>query len=306
VGNLKIVFTFPGQGAQIPGMLQDVPHYVQKAESIIGASILDDEKAFQSTIWIQLALFLKGVAVAERLIEKRIYPQFVAGHSIGAFAAAVIAGVLTFEDALKIVWHRAKRMDEAYPEGYGMGAICGLTEREVKKAVDLAFNVQFPVHLSNINAEQQIAVSGSWQGIEKAFQFAQQFGARKTTILQVPIPSHSPLMAELSKELLVLISKVTLNNANIPYLANRTGRMLRDKNKISEDLALNVAYPVRWNDMTEVCVESGADCFIEMPPGHVLSNLVKQAHETTRQIVVDEVGLEATQYLIKKWKEQDK
>ena len=302
---MKIVFTFPGQGAQIPGMLQDVPHYVQKAERIIGASILDDEKAFQSTIWIQLALFLKGVAVAERLIEKNVCPQFVAGHSIGAFAAAVISGVLTFEDALKMVWHRAKRMDEAYPEGYGMGVICGLTEREVKKAVDLAYHVQFPVHLSNINAEQQIAVSGSWQGIEKAFQFAKQFGAQKTTILQVPIPSHSPLMAELSKELLVLISKVTLNNANIPYLANRTGRMLSDKNKISEDLALNVAFPVRWNDMTEVCVESGADCFIEMPPGHVLSNLVKQAHETTRQIVVDEVGLEATQYLIKKWKEQD-
>ncbi|MED4226500.1 malonate decarboxylase subunit epsilon [Neobacillus cucumis] len=300
---MKIVFTFPGQGAQIPGMLQDVPDYVHKAERIIGASILDDEKAFQSTIWIQLALFLKGVAVAERLIEKDVYPQFVAGHSIGAFAAAVISGVLSFEDALKMVWHRAKRMVEAYPEGYGMGVICGLTETEVKKAVDLAYHEQLPVYLSNLNAEQQIAVSGSWQGIEKAFQIAQKLGAQKTTILQVPIPSHSPLMSDLSEELLDLMSKVTLKDANIPYLANRTGRVLRDKNKIAEDLALNVAFPVRWNDMTEVCVESGADCFIEIPPGHVLSKLVKQAHETTRQIVVDEVGLEATQYLIKKWKE---
>lgn len=299
---MKIVFTFPGQGSQIPGMLQDVPDYVKKTSNILGTPLRDDEEAFRSTVWVQLALFVKGVAVAEKLIEQQVYPQFLAGHSIGAFAAAVISGVISFEDALQIVWYRAKRMEEAYPRGYGIGVIIGLTEREVKKAVDLSHTKAFPVYPSNINAEQQIAVSGSLQGIEVAFKNAQQLGATKTTILKVPIPSHSPLMLDISQSLVQLVRTFTLHDANIPYLANHTGRILRDKEKIAEDLALNVAYPVRWNDMTAVCVESGADCFIEMPPGHVLSSLVKQAHEITRQIVVDEVGLEATQYLIKKWK----
>jgi malonate decarboxylase epsilon subunit len=301
---MKIVFTFPGQGAQIPGMLHDMPEYVNRVKDSIGITLRDDEEAIKSTFWVQLALFVKGVSAARDLMERGIYPQFVAGHSIGAFAAAVIAGVLSFDDAVKLVYHRAKRTEEAYPEGYGMGVISGLTEREVKRAVELSHSEVSPVYLSNINAEQQIAVSGSLAGIHTAFKHAQQLGARKTTMLKVAIPSHCPLMAEVSQELLDLAATFTVNNPKIPYLANRTGRILRQKDKIAEDLALNVAYPVRWHDMAEICVESGGDTFIEMPPGNVLTNLVKQAHGSTRQIAVTEVGLEATHYLIKKWKEQ--
>lgn len=301
---MKIVFTFPGQGAQIPGMLHDMPEYVNRVKDSIGITLRDDEEAFKSTFWVQLALFVKGVSAARDLMERGIYPQFVAGHSIGAFAAAVIAGVLSFDDAVKLVYHRAKRTEEAYPEGYGMGVISGLTEREVKRSVELSHSEVSPVYLSNVNAEQQIAVSGSLAGIHTAFKHAQQLGARKTTMLNVAIPSHCPLMAEVSQELLDLAATFTVNNPKIPYLANRTGRILRQKDKIAEDLALNVAYPVRWHDMAEICVESGGDTFIEMPPGNVLTNLVKQAHRATRQIAVSEVGLEATDYLIKKWKEQ--
>ena len=302
--SMKIVFTFPGQGAQVPGMLSDVPDYVNQVKESIGITLRDDKEAFQSTFWVQLALFVKGVAAARELMEKGITPQFVAGHSIGAFAAAVIAGVLTFDDAIKLVYQRAKRTEEAYPEGYGMGVISGLTEREVKKAVELSHTQASPVFLSNLNSELQIAVSGTLKGIHTAFKHAQDLGARKTTVLKVAIPSHCPLMADVSRELLELVGTFTLNNPKIPYLANHTGRVIRQKDKIAEDLALNVAYPVRWHDMAEICVESGADTFVEMPPGNVLTNLVKQAHGTTRQIAVDEVGLEATCYLINKWKEQ--
>lgn len=302
--SMKIVFTFPGQGAQTPGMLSDVQDYVNQVKENIGITLRDDKDAFQSTFWVQLALFVKGVAAARELMKQGIQPQFVAGHSIGAFAAAVIAGVLTFDDAIKLVYQRAKLTEEAYPDGYGMGVISGLTEREVKKVVELSHTEALPVYLSNINAEQQIAVSGSVEGIHTAFQHAQKLGARKTTMLKVAIPSHCPLMADVSQELLKLVGTFTLNNPKIPYLANHTGRILRQKNKIAEDLALNVAYPVRWHDMAEICVESGADTFVEMPPGNVLTNLVKQAHGTTRQITVGEVGLEAARYLLNKWKEQ--
>ncbi|MEK3686014.1 ACP S-malonyltransferase [Paenibacillus sp. FSL R10-2736] len=296
---------FPGQGSQVPGMLEDIPEYVKKATNVLGIEIRDDAEALNSTVWIQTALFVKEIAAANGLIEAGITPQFVAGHSIGAFPAAVIAGVLPFEDALRIVWQRAKLMETAYTRGYGMGVIIGLTKNEVQQAVDLAHSVEAPVYLSNMNAEQQIAVSGSLEGIEFAFQHAKQLGAAKTMLLKVPIPSHSPLMLSISQELLKLVSKVSLQDAKIPYLSNHTGRMIRAKEKIAEDLALNVAHPVRWMDMASICVEAGADCFVEMPPGNTLSRLVKQAHPGTRQIAVDEVGPEAAQYLIRKWKGQE-
>jgi malonate decarboxylase epsilon subunit len=286
-------------------MLQDVPEYLKKATSIIGTELRDDEEAMGSTVWIQMALFVKETAIAYRLIEQGIRPQFVAGHSIGAFPAAVIAGVLSFEDALRIVWLRARLMEEAFPEGYGMGVIIGLTQAEVQQAVLLSHSEATPVYLSNINAEQQIVVSGSLVGLNKAFMHVKELGTAKTALLKVPIPSHSPLMSEVANKLLLKIHTFSLRDAQIPYLVNHTGRKTKAKEKIAEDLALNVAYPVRWMDMAAVCVESGADCFIEMPPGHTLSRLVKQAHKHTRQMAVDEIGLEAIQYLIRKWKEQE-
>ncbi|WP_335338607.1 ACP S-malonyltransferase [Paenibacillus sp. IHB B 3084] len=278
---------------------------MKKATSIIETELRDDEEAMGSTVWIQIALFVKETAIAYRLIEQGIRPQFVAGHSIGAFPAAVIAGVLSFEDALRIVWLRARLMEEAFPEGYGMGAIIGLTKTEVQQVVDLSHSEATPVYLSNMNAEQQIVVSGSLEGINKAFMHVKEFGAAKTVLLKVPIPSHSPLMSEVAKKLLEQIHTFPLQDAQIPYLVNHTGRKTTAREKIAKDLALNVAYPVLWMDMAAVCVESGADCFIEMPPGQTLSVLVKQAHKDTRQIAVGEIGLEATQYLIRKWKEQE-
>ncbi|WP_246772807.1 ACP S-malonyltransferase [Paenibacillus polymyxa] len=278
---------------------------MKKATSIIGNELRDDEKAMGSTVWIQTALFVKETAIAYRLIEQGIRPQFVAGHSIGAFPAAVIAGVLSFEDALRIVWLRARLMEEAFPEGYGMGVIMGLTKAEVQQAVLLSHSEATPVYLSNINAEQQIVVSGSLVGLNKAFMHVKELGSAKTALLKVPIPSHSPLMSEVANKLLLKIHTFSLRDAQIPYLVNHTGRKTKAKEKIAEDLALNVANPVQWMDMAAVCVESGADCFIEMPPGHTLSRLVKQAHKSTRQMAVDEIGLEATQYLIRKWKEQE-
>ncbi|MBP1177900.1 acyltransferase domain-containing protein [Paenibacillus sp. FSL H7-0703] len=278
---------------------------MKKATSIIGNELRDDEKAMGSTVWIQTALFVKETAIAYRLIEQGIRPQFVAGHSIGAFPAAVIAGVLSFEDALRIVWLRARLMEEAFPEGYGMGVIMGLTKAEVQQAVLLSHSEATPVYLSNINSEQQIVVSGSLVGLNKAFMQVKELGSAKTALLKVPIPSHSPLMSEVANKLLLKIHTFSLRDAQIPYLVNHTGRKTKAKEKIAEDLALNVANPVQWMDMAAVCVESGADCFIEMPPGHTLSRLVKQAHKSTRQMAVDEIGLEATQYLIRKWKEQE-
>ncbi|WP_019913761.1 ACP S-malonyltransferase [Paenibacillus sp. HW567] len=302
---LKIVFMFPGQGSQTPGMLQDVPELVKKATSILQTEMHDDEEALKSTVWIQMALFLKELTVAQQLMERGITPQFVAGHSIGAYPAAVISGVLSFEDALKIVWQRANLMETAYNKGYGMGVVIGLTKNEVQRAIDRAHREEAPVYLSNINAEQQIAVSGSLEGIQLAFRFATEMGAAKTRLLKVPIPSHSPLMSGISRELSEIISKVPLRNALIPYLSNHRGRILRDKDKIAEDLALNVAYPVRWNDMAGVCVEAGADCFVEMPPGKTLTHLVQQSHPEIRRISVCEVGVEAALYLIQKWKGQE-
>lgn len=298
------MFTFPGQGSQTPNMLQDIPAYVERAAEVIGVMPRDDELALTSTLWTQVALFLKGTAVADEFMKQGVIPYFVAGHSIGAYSAAVTAGVISFEDALRMVWGRAQWMDRAYPAGYGMGIIMGLTKEEVERIVVHAHSDESPVYRSNVNGELQVALSGTVEGISRAFELAKQRGASKTIHLKVPVPSHSPLMVGLTSELSGMLERIPLQDAKMTYLLNHTGRPTRSRQKIAEDLVINAVYPVCWHDMTTVSVESGADCFIEMPPGHTLTGLLKQAHPCLRGIAFDETGMEGALYLIRKWEAQ--
>lgn len=306
IKTLKTVFTFPGQGSQFPTMLQDELSNLQRASEILGEPIKDDEKSLESTKWIQLCLFVKEVAVARRLLEKGVIPEFVVGHSIGAFSAAVISGVLSFEQGLLLVKNRSELMENAYPRDFGMGVILGLNENEVKKAVHEEFSETNPVYMSNINAELQIAVSGSWQGIENVFKKVGKIAGVKTTRLKVPTPSHSPLMSDVSERLVEILKTFSLGKPEIPYFSNHTGRLLRSDEEIEKDLALNVMYPVRFADMIRGCTERDADCFIEMPPGNVLTKLVKQSYPEAHHISVGDVGEEAVKYLINKWEVEEK
>ena len=131
---MSVLFTFPGQGAQKPGMLHTLPTHAETARTLAEATralgrdvlALDDAGALRSTVAVQLSLLVAGVAMARVLAAHGAAPQLVAGLSIGAWPAAVVAGVLEFADAVRLVELRARLMEDAYPAGYGMTAIGGL------------------------------------------------------------------------------------------------------------------------------------------------------------------------------------
>ncbi len=153
---MKILFTFPGQGTQHPGMLQNLPgNEMELAHDVLGdeAATLDTPQALQHTRAVQLALLIAGVAWARELERRSVSPDIVSGLSIGAYPAAVVAGALDFTDALKLVALRGDVMEQAYPHGYGLTAIMGLTLGQVETMIEGT-----GTYIANLNAETQIVI----------------------------------------------------------------------------------------------------------------------------------------------------
>ena len=285
---MSVALLFPGQGSQEPGMLRDLPqhpeveHTLGQASSTLGGDFhnLDDEDRLRSTEAAQLGLLVCGVASARLLLadagpEARV--GYVAGHSVGAFAAAVVAGALGFEDALKVVSLRGRLMAEAFPDGYGMVAIEGLTERAVEDLAASARSVGEKLYLANVNSRTQMVISGEDGALERAASDALEAGARRTERLKVAVPSHCPLLSGVSEELSRALEEVEMEDPDFVYVTNRTARAARTADDVREDLAKSVMCPVRWDDATSLLAELGCSLFVEALPGHVLGRLAAQS-----------------------------
>jgi malonate decarboxylase epsilon subunit len=283
-GGMSIAFLFPGQGSQSPGMLHqlldhpEVERTLDEVSSVLRSDVrdLDSEEALASTVAVQLALLASGVATARALIEKGVQPSVVCGLSVGAFAAAVVADVLLLEYAVELVKLRAEKMVELYPTGYGLSAIIGLTESQVLSIVQAVATDREPVFLANINAPLQTVIAGSDTGMERALEQARRQGARKAERLQVSVPSHCPLLQPVAGLLQQRFSSLRLRRPRFTYIGNVNARAMRTPELIASDLANNIAHSVRWHDAATVARELGCSLFLEMPPGHVLTDLVKE------------------------------
>jgi malonate decarboxylase epsilon subunit len=247
---------------------------------------LDSTEALRSTVSVQLALLASGVAVARALIAEGVEAGAVAGMSVGAFAAAAAVGALNLGDGVRLVKQRAEGMVKLYPEGYGLAAIVGLTEKQVSTLVEAAYTERNPVYVGNINAPRQIVIAGSDKGMNNVLEAARKSGARKAVRLNVSEPSHCPLLEPVAGALRESLQAIHLQPPKAVYVGNVTGRALRSAATISEDLASNIAHGVRWYDATTVLNELGCRLFLEMPPGHVLSELAREAFPDVRTLAI--------------------
>jgi malonate decarboxylase epsilon subunit len=252
---------------------------------------LDSTEALRSTVSVQLALLASGIAVARALIAEGVEAGAVAGMSVGTFAAAAAAGALNLGDGVRLVKQRAEGMVKLYPKGYGLAAIVGLTEKQVSKLVEAAYTERNPVYVGNINAPRQIVIAGSDKGMNNVLEAARKSGARKAVRLNVSEPSHCPLLEPVADALRESLQVIHLQPPKTVYVGNVTGRALRSAEAISEDLAGNIAHGVRWYDATTVLEELGCRLFLEMPPGHVLSELGREAFPDVRTLAVGETSL---------------
>jgi malonate decarboxylase epsilon subunit len=296
---MSIAFLFPGQGSQVPGMLHALPDHPAVTQTLDEMSTclntdireFDSEDAQRSSASVQLSLLACGVSMARVLIEDGVEPEAVAGLSVGAFAAATLCGVISLSDAVRLVRQRAEMMVHLYPTGYGLAAIVGLNEKQVSRLVEEAYTELAPVYVGNINAPRQIVIAGSDEGIRKVLEAARKNGARKAEELHVSVASHCPLLEPVAVALRESLKKMQLQSPAYAYVGNVNARTLRTSDAIAEDLASNVSHGVRWYDSVTVLEELGCHIFLEMPPGHVLTQLAKETVPSVQALALGETSL---------------
>jgi malonate decarboxylase epsilon subunit len=278
---MSVLFTFPGQGAQKPGMLHALPDHPETARTLAEASAalgrevlgLDSDAELRSTVAVQLCLLVAGVAMARVLAAHEASPGMVAGLSIGAWPAAVTAGVLPFEDAVRLVELRGRLMEDAYPSGYGMMAVGGLTRQQLEPPVAQVHGAGKPVYLANLNGPRQIVIAGQDAAMEEVAGLALAHGAQRAERLAVAVPSHCELLDAQARTLACAMDQVALARPRIAWVSSSLARVLFDGRSIGADLAANMARPVLWADTVRHAWERGARLAVEMPSGSVLTRL---------------------------------
>ena len=278
---MSLAFLFPGQGSQQPDMLKALPRtpateavmdeFASWAEALGQATDIDGVDALRDTAHAQTALLVAGVACARALREDfGLTPEFVAGHSVGAFAATVTVNVLTFAEALTAVELRGRLMKEACAQGdWGMAAVVGLPIRAARGLTDQHTDLW----VANINSATQTVLSGSRSALLSAAAKADAEGAGSLETLDVDVASHCPLQAKTAQRMADHLATLPRRTPSGRYLTNTGGRAVATADAVLDDLAAAVAQPVRWYDATRLMPELGVTCAVEMRPGHVLTRL---------------------------------
>lgn len=304
---MKILFSFPGQGAQYTNMLHQLPkseitqQVLNLASDVLQEDVLnlDSETALKNTRSVQLCILITGVIYANLLQQQGVEADYVSGLSIGAFPAAVFSGALDLSDAIKIVSLRGELMQHAYPQGYGLTSIQGLLEQQVCLIVEQVNSDQYPVYIANFNDEQQFVIAGSDQAMLKVAQLAKKMGARKVVKLAISVPSHCPLLTKTAHQLAQAMDNISIKIPRISYLSANNARIINQVEKLRDDLAYNMARSVYWHETMTAAYERGVRIAIEMPPGAVLTGLTKKVMDQGEVIALNQVGLIHAVQLVK-------
>ena len=308
---MSALWAFPGQGAQQPGMLQALPDApvvqtcIEQASVALGEDVrlLDSAEALQNTRAVQLCLLIAGVAAARVLSERGHRPDMVAGLSIGAYAAAVVAGALDFADAVRLVALRGELMQRAYPDGYGMTAILGLDQDSVER---LLVDAEGPVYLANINAETQLVIAGSDAAMAKVAERARAQGAGCARRLAMSVPSHCELLDTPARELAAAFAKVEMRTPQVRYLSSSSARLIRDPGTLRDDLAMNMSRVVDWQATLVTAYERGVRLHLELPPGSVLTGLARRVFDAGQAIAFSGARLDTLDAMLRQEVSRDR
>ncbi|AOA57824.1 malonate decarboxylase subunit epsilon [Acinetobacter larvae] len=286
---MRSILVFPGQGAQKVDMLHalyDDPlakQYIDQASDCLGEDVLclDQASALKSTYAVQICLYIAGAISSAWLYARNVRTDYVAGLSIGAWAAAQAAGVLSFEDGLKLVAKRAQLMQQAYPQGYGMMAILSAEYACVAAWVAQVHEQGGVVFVANINADRQVVISGTHSAMQSVAAYAQQQGV-KSILLDVSVPSHCALLTQQAEQLAQAMQELTYQQPQIAYLSGSSGRLLSQGSAVIDDICFNMCRMIDWESTVQAAWERGARIYMEALPGTVLSGLAKKVFREGR------------------------
>ena len=278
-------YVFPGQGSQFPGMCLDLyqkhselKEMFEKAEEVLKFNISEimfkgsPEELIQTKV-TQPAIFIHSMAILS-ILKDSFKPDQVAGHSLGEFSALVAAGVLSFEDGLRLVSTRAKAMQKSCENTNGtMAAILALENDLIENICTKTNGI---VVAANYNCPGQVVISGEVKAVEEACSKLSDAGARRTLILPVGGAFHSPLMEDAKVELSIAINNSNFNEPICPIYQNVNGIGENSLVNIKENLISQLTSPVKWTHSVNQMIKDGATEFIEIGPGKVLQGLIKK------------------------------
>ena len=287
---MKRAILFPGQGSQSIGMLSDIANRVfsiaerfSEASEIVGLDLWKlvqegPKEKLNKTENTQPILLAASVALWELFQEEmRNYEgelAFVAGHSLGEYSAIVAAEVLDYGTAVSLVRSRGLLMESACPQGKGgMAAIMGL---ELDTVENCCADVEGVVRPANINAPDQIVISGDRLAVEEAVSRLKAVGAKRTLPLEVSGPFHSPLMRTAASEFSKILDEITFSKPTIPVVHNVDTQLEEDPERIKRKLVGQLFSPVQWSGSMALLAKNGVTEFVECGPGNVLKGLAKK------------------------------
>jgi len=286
---MSIAYIFPGQGSQYGGMGKDLAENSPAAREVFEAA--DDALGFslsklcfegpgeqlQLTENTQPAILATSIA-ALRAMEAEGFPGpgFLAGHSLGEYSALVAAGSLSLTDAVRIVRSRGRYMQEAVPVGVGaMAAVMGATLGDIERICDEASQGEICAP-ANINSANQVVIAGHAGAIDRAIELLKGAGARRVVKLNVSAPFHCPLMLPAQERLALNLAELEFRDLNVPLVTNADAAVINSGVDARAALVKQVSSPVRWLEGMELLISKGADTFVEVGPGKVLSGLMRQ------------------------------
>ena len=297
----KIAFIFPGQGSQAVGMGKDLydnfeasKHVFDKANEVLGKDIKKicfegDEEVLKQTVNTQPAILTTSIACLEALKSLvDVTPAYVAGHSLGEYAAYYTAGVVDLEHALTLIQKRADLMSDA-PAG-AMTAVLNATDDQIKEALEKA-NKDGYVDVANYNSPVQVVITGEADAVKKTGEYLQEMGVKRVIPLAVSGAFHSMLMKDASEKFAEFIADMDIKNAKIPVITNVDAEITTENFK--PKMSKQICSSVYWTQTIQRMIENGVEIFVELGNGKVLSGLNRKiSSEITTYNVYDKATCE--------------